>query len=46
MTPLDKLGLAITEAGIVWTPQMRKQWDAAKNQEERDRKKIEKRKHG
>lgn len=33
MSPLDKLGVAISDAGITWTNEMRSAWDAAKNAE-------------
>lgn len=33
MTHLDRLGLAISDAGYVWTDAMRQEWDAAKDEE-------------
>jgi hypothetical protein len=31
MTPLERLGVAIADADIAWTAEMRSAWDAAKN---------------
>jgi hypothetical protein len=36
MTPIEKLGAAITDAGITWTDEMRAAWDEAKDQEDVD----------
>jgi hypothetical protein len=36
MTPLDELGIAITDAGYTWTPEMRKAYEKGVRQEKRE----------
>ena len=36
MSALDKLGLAITDAGYTWTPEMRKAYEKGVRQEKRE----------
>jgi hypothetical protein len=36
MTPLDELGMAITNAGYTWTPEMRKAYEEGVRQEKRE----------
>jgi hypothetical protein len=36
MTSLDKLGIAITDAGYIWTPEMRKAYEKGVRQEKRE----------
>lgn len=34
MTPIEELGIAISDANIDWTPAMRDAWNRAKNRDE------------
>ena len=36
MTPLDELGMAITNAGYTWTPEMRKAYEKGVRQQRRE----------
>jgi hypothetical protein len=36
MTPLDELGLAITNAGYTWTPEMRKAYEKGVRQQKKE----------
>jgi hypothetical protein len=37
MTPLDELGMAITNAGYTWTPEMRKAYERGVREQEKKR---------
>jgi hypothetical protein len=36
MTPLDELGMAITNAGYTWTPEMRKAYEKGVRQQKKE----------
>jgi hypothetical protein len=41
MSPLDELGMAITNAGYTWTPEMRKAYEKGVREQEKKREWVE-----